>query len=67
VVAGFGICCVVPSKLLFAPPPDMVVRPLSEPFLTFRGVLIWLRDNKQAVLERYVEVARELRESSQLT
>ena len=66
VVAGFGIC-VVPGKLLVALPPDMVVRPLSEPLLTFRGVLIWLRDNKQAVLERYVEVARELRESSQLT
>jgi hypothetical protein len=45
----------------------MVVRPLSEPLLTFRGVLIWLRDNKQAVLERYVEVARELRDSTQLT
>ena len=65
VAAGFGICA-LPSKLVFPISPDIVVRPLKEPLLSFRLVVVWLRANKLAVLERFVSVARELRESGQL-
>ena len=65
VAAGFGICA-LPSKLLFPLSPEIVVRPLKEPLLTFRLVLIWLRDNKLVALERFVRAARELQESGQL-
>jgi DNA-binding transcriptional LysR family regulator len=65
VAAGFGICA-VPSKLLFPLSSDIVVRPLRDPLLTFRLVMIWLRDNKLGVLERFVSAARELKESGQL-
>jgi DNA-binding transcriptional LysR family regulator len=65
VAAGFGICA-VPSKLLFPLSSEIVVRPLKEPLLKFRLVMVWLRDNKLGVLERFVNAARELKESGQL-
>jgi DNA-binding transcriptional LysR family regulator len=65
VAAGFGICA-VPSKLLFPLSSDIVIRPLKEPLLKFRLVMVWLRDNKLGVLEPFVNAARELKESGQL-
>jgi DNA-binding transcriptional LysR family regulator len=62
VASGVGVA-LLPSGIELA---GIVIRPLSEVLLTVRTVLVWLRDNPLPALQRYVEVARELKESGEL-
>ena len=65
VAAGVGVA-LIPSGPIVELARGVVVKPLSEVLLTVRTMLIWLRDNRLPALERYVEVARELKETGQL-
>ena len=65
VEAGLGVA-LVPSQPLFALGEGVVVRPLAEMLMRIRASLVWLRGNRLPALERYIELARELKESGQL-
>ena len=64
VAAGFGVCIAHTASLTLLP-PSVVVVPLNEPLATVRLVLVWLRDNKISMLDRFVDTARELKAGGQ--
>jgi DNA-binding transcriptional LysR family regulator len=62
VAAGFGVC-IAHTTALHALSHGVVVLPLGEKFLTVRLVLVWHRDHKIAALNRFIDVAKELKAS----